>query len=469
MRRTLIVKHKFKGKLIKTYRLTGGQTTVGAYRQAKIHLLGPQIAGLVCMIEKTPKGWRILDLGSEPDLKADNKKFCEMDFKSRCLVQVGHNHLELQNLEEAREVFSPEIQGQLDGKSTLYVARWRSRIIESSFNKQDVANLKSENVQVEEIKISKKASIPHEDITISSELRKPLLSSFAVFVVFMIVFIGIPGLKTQEPQVKPKDNIYTRMIYDSKLLNERKQQLQSSGSKVLKGLGGQGQNQAANVKRAAQPESKAVASIRQAGISSIINKIASQASKSALLVAKLAAMPQADAAIDAQKINNIGQIRGAQGAGGKSDILSGANGFKVGAIGTAGKGGGNQGGYRKGSDLGDGGVGQGNIAIDDTETIVEGGLEKEVIAKIIKEHLGQIRYCYDRQLASDSALHGKVKVNFSIDSGGVVDSQSVGESTMNNAMIEECILRRIATWKFPKPKGGTKVLVSYPFLFKSVN
>jgi TonB family protein len=62
-----------------------------------------------------------------------------------------------------------------------------------------------------------------------------------------------------------------------------------------------------------------------------------------------------------------------------------------------------------------------------------------------------------------------VKVRFTISGDGGVDSQSVAQTTLKSAMVEECILRRIATWKFPTPKGGTKVLVSYPFLFKSVN
>lgn len=109
------------------------------------------------------------------------------------------------------------------------------------------------------------------------------------------------------------------------------------------------------------------------------------------------------------------------------------------------------------------------MALEDTESVVEGGLDREVIAAVIREHLGQIRYCYERQLAASPDLYGKLKVRFTIDANGEVDSQSVSQTTLKNNMIEDCILRRLATWKFPKPKGGTKVIVSYPFLFKSVN
>jgi hypothetical protein len=45
----------------------------------------------------------------------------------------------------------------------------------------------------------------------------------------------------------------------------------------------------------------------------------------------------------------------------------------------------------------------------------------------------------------------------------------VRSTTMNNQPVENCIMARIKTWAFPKPKGGGQVLVSYPFLFKSLN
>jgi TonB family protein len=83
--------------------------------------------------------------------------------------------------------------------------------------------------------------------------------------------------------------------------------------------------------------------------------------------------------------------------------------------------------------------------------------------------LGQIRYCYERQLSASPDLYGKVAVKFVIGAAGEVTSQQIGSSTLKNAMVEGCILRRVARWKFPNPKGGTSVIVTYPFLFKSLN
>jgi hypothetical protein len=157
----------------------------------------------------------------------------------------------------------------------------------------------------------------------------------------------------------------------------------------------------------------------------------------------------------------------ATGVTGKGLVPGNGKGYQLGGIGTGGKGGGS-GGYKAGSGLGTGSVGNGEVGLDDTESVIEGGLDREVIAAIIRDHLGQIRYCYERQLSANPELYGKVKVKFSIDGQCVVGDQSVAETTLKNALVEECILRRIATWGFPKPKGGTRVLVSYPFLFKSV-
>jgi hypothetical protein len=98
---------------------------------------------------------------------------------------------------------------------------------------------------------------------------------------------------------------------------------------------------------------------------------------------------------------------------------------------------------------------------------VGGGLDRDIIAEIIKGELGQIRYCYERQLSAHPELYGKMQIKFTIGLDGAVAEQRIGSTTLKNADVEGCILRRVARWKFPQPKGGTTVLVSYPFLLKS--
>lgn len=42
---------------------------------------------------------------------------------------------------------------------------------------------------------------------------------------------------------------------------------------------------------------------------------------------------------------------------------------------------------------------------------------------------------------------------------------SVTETTLGSSAAEQCMLSRIRRWKFPEPKGGGVVAVTYPWLF----
>ena len=147
------------------------------------------------------------------------------------------------------------------------------------------------------------------------------------------------------------------------------------------------------------------------------------------------------------------------------------NGEAVGSgkgVGTAGVGGG-KGVAGLGNGLSAGKTGSGGVGLIEEESEVEGGLDREVIAQYIKTQLGQILYCYERQLSANPDLYGKVAVKFTIGGTGHVISQLIGDSTLKSQPVEGCILNKVSKWKFPEPKGGTKVVVTYPFLFKSTN
>lgn len=137
-------------------------------------------------------------------------------------------------------------------------------------------------------------------------------------------------------------------------------------------------------------------------------------------------------------------------------------------IGTSGKGGGHGTGTLS-SALGQGKTGQGGVGLIEDESEIIGGLDREIIAQYIKTQLGQILYCYERQLSASPDLYGKIAVKFTIAGSGTVETQSINDTTLKNRSVENCILSKVAKWKFPEPRGGTKVLVTYPFLFKSTN
>jgi outer membrane biosynthesis protein TonB len=215
--------------------------------------------------------------------------------------------------------------------------------------------------------------------------------------------------------------------------------------------------------KVSEKATKALTSLRNAGLNSLIGKIAKRANKQGVMVAAVgisADNPNAGRALFSQGTSTTG--------GGGSAAKEGPS-FKLGGIATQGKAGG-VGNFKNGTGLAGGSVGAGNVMAlsDDEETSIEGGLDRDAIAEVIKRNLGQIRYCYERQLSSNPDLYGKVLVKFVIGADGILAQQKIENSTLKNDMVEGCIMRRMAGWKFPLPKGGTQVRVSYPFLFKAL-
>jgi TonB family protein len=157
----------------------------------------------------------------------------------------------------------------------------------------------------------------------------------------------------------------------------------------------------------------------------------------------------------------------AQGVGGLGSRGSGAGGggmgLGLGGLGTKG-GGRGRGGYGS-IDLG--GKGKDSTRVIPGKTTVVGGLDKDVIMKVIKRHQNEIKFCYEQELQKNPALGGKVAVAWTIDPAGGVSEANVSESSIGNANVEGCIVQRIRRWKFPEPAGGGVVNVTFPWIFKA--
>lgn len=142
-----------------------------------------------------------------------------------------------------------------------------------------------------------------------------------------------------------------------------------------------------------------------------------------------------------------------QGGGGMSRDTVG-----VGPVGTRGEGFGD----------GVGQIGRGgpsSLGIDEPGR-VEGGLDREVIRRVILSHRAQIRYCYEKRLNTNPGLQGKVVVEFVIGADGKVTSARAAEQTLADPEVANCLISKLKGWTFPEPKGGGVVVVTYPFLFK---
>jgi len=175
--------------------------------------------------------------------------------------------------------------------------------------------------------------------------------------------------------------------------------------------------------------------------------------------------------LNSDLLGGIGGLIGAKGvqfgSGGLGSRGSGLGGGGtaggLGGLGTKGRGSGASGYGTGGGHFGS--KGEGKIGTIGGEAIILGALDKSLVDAVVRRHLNQIRYCYQRELTKNPSLGGKVVVKFVIAKDGTVSSATTKSSTLGNAAVEGCINGRFMRFQFPEPKGGGIVIVSYPFLF----
>lgn len=160
-----------------------------------------------------------------------------------------------------------------------------------------------------------------------------------------------------------------------------------------------------------------------------------------------------------------GTQTGSGGLGSRGSGLGGGGSADgIGGLGTKGRGTGKSGYGSGGGNFGK--KGAGGISKIGGDPIILGALDKSLIDPVVKRHMNQIRYCYQRGLTSNPGLGGKIVVKFVISKDGSVSKASTKSSTMGNKSVEGCINSRFQRFKFPEPKGGGIVIVSYPFVFQ---
>ena len=97
---------------------------------------------------------------------------------------------------------------------------------------------------------------------------------------------------------------------------------------------------------------------------------------------------------------------------------------------------------------------------------VDGSLDSNAIAKVVKKRQRMIQDCYNKELKRDPSLKGKVEIEFTIGENGRIEEALVVGNTMGNKKVGNCIVGRLKRWKFPKPDGGS-VTVVFPFIFSA--
>ncbi len=99
---------------------------------------------------------------------------------------------------------------------------------------------------------------------------------------------------------------------------------------------------------------------------------------------------------------------------------------------------------------------------------VRGSLSKEVIRRVVRRHINEVKFCYEQELNKNPDLEGRVVVKFIIAASGAVQSAVVASSSIHNSRVENCVVQAVRRWTFPKPEGGGIVIVrAYPFVLSA--
>ena len=107
------------------------------------------------------------------------------------------------------------------------------------------------------------------------------------------------------------------------------------------------------------------------------------------------------------------------------------------------------------------------VLADPTRSVdASAGCKPEDIRRTVAARQGGVSYCYEKALAADPDLGGKVTLNWRIDPEGKAVGVRVAHSTLNSREVEGCIVRAAERWTFPKPEGG-QCAVTFPFVFNA--
>jgi hypothetical protein len=92
------------------------------------------------------------------------------------------------------------------------------------------------------------------------------------------------------------------------------------------------------------------------------------------------------------------------------------------------------------------------------------GLSPAEVGQVVMARYPDFRACYTLFMGAHPARDGSVTVSYTITPRGRPDGATIGNSTLREQRVEDCILRRFATLRFPASDHPTHA--SFTFSFK---
>ncbi len=72
----------------------------------------------------------------------------------------------------------------------------------------------------------------------------------------------------------------------------------------------------------------------------------------------------------------------------------------------------------------------------------------------LRGRAGQARRCYERALRLNPSLQGRLTINVTVGSNGLVCSASIGSNTLGDQSVASCVLGSFQGAQLPPPQGG---------------
>lgn len=162
---------------------------------------------------------------------------------------------------------------------------------------------------------------------------------------------------------------------------------------------------------------------------------------------------------EAYGVGGLGLVGSGRGGGGADGLMG------VGNIGLMGHGPGSGGGPSYGPKNGSGtafGPKKDRVPKIDSGTVESTGIDRDMVRRIVRAHINEVRSCYNAGLSKNPNLAGRVLIKFTIMPTGKVATSIVEENTTKDTAVGDCIAKAVKRWGFPKVSKGTAI-VTYPF------
>ena len=86
-----------------------------------------------------------------------------------------------------------------------------------------------------------------------------------------------------------------------------------------------------------------------------------------------------------------------------------------------------------------------------------GRLNPDQIHRAVMAHAAEVRACYDDEARMDPAIQGQIVLSWDVLPDGSVSAPMIFRTTLDNARVEECVLRQVRGWRFPASNSQTTV------------